>query len=119
MNAHEDESIEQHESHHHIVSPVVYLMILGCLLVFTGLTVAASFVDLGEWQLAPGLTIFWNPVVALAIACTKMTLVVLFFMHVKYSTKLTKLTVGAGIFTFLILVAMTLSDYFSRAWGRW
>ena len=68
------------------------------LLVFTGLTVWASFIDLGEWHIAPGLTLFWNPVVALAIACTKMTLVVLFFMHVKYSTKLTKLTVACGLF---------------------
>jgi cytochrome c oxidase subunit IV len=48
-----------------------------------------------------------------------MILVVLFFMHVKYSTKLTKLTVGAGIFTFLALIGMTLADYISRAWGRW
>ena len=60
-----------------------------------------------------------NPIVALAIAATKMILVVLFFMHVKYSTKLTKLTVAAGLFTFLVLVGMTLSDYFTRAWGRW
>jgi cytochrome c oxidase subunit IV len=61
----------------------------------------------------------FNAVVALAIAVTKATLVILFFMHVKYSPKLTKLTVGAGVFTFLILIAMTLSDYFTRAWGRW
>jgi cytochrome c oxidase subunit IV len=40
-------------------------------------------------------------------------------MHVKYSPRLTKLTVGAGLFTFLVLVGMTLSDYFTRAWGRW
>jgi cytochrome c oxidase subunit IV len=61
----------------------------------------------------------FNPIIALAIACTKATLVVLFFMHVKYSTNLTKLTVGAGVFTFLVLIGMTLSDYFTRAWGRW
>jgi len=59
---------------------------------------------------------FWNPIVALAIATTKATLVVLFFMHVKYSTKLTKLTVGAAVFMFLTLVSMTLADYMSRAW---
>jgi hypothetical protein len=47
------------------------------------------------------------------------TIVVLFFMHVKYSSRLTKLTVGAGLFTFLTLIAMTLADYFTRAWGRW
>jgi cytochrome c oxidase subunit 4 len=90
------ESIEEHEHHHHVVSPVVYLTIVGILLVMTGLTVAASYAEMGVF----------NPIVALAIAAFKMILVVLFFMHVKYSTKLTKLTVGAGIFTFLILVGI-------------
>jgi cytochrome c oxidase subunit 4 len=75
----------------------------------TTLTVAASYVNLG----------IFNPIIALGIACTKATLVVLFFMHVKYSTRLTMLTVGAGIFMFLVLVGMTLSDYISRAWGQW
>jgi|SRR5579863_1692415 len=107
----------EHEPH--VVSPVLYLGILLALLVATGLTVWASYIDLGEWQIRPGVTLFWNPVVALAIACTKMTLVVLFFMHVKYSTKLTKLTVASGLFTFLVLVGMTMADYFTRAWGRW
>jgi cytochrome c oxidase subunit 4 len=104
---------------HHIVSPKVYLTIVLALLVGTGLTVWASYIDLGETHITKGLTIFWNPVVALAIACTKMILVVLFFMHVKYSTKLTKLTVISGLFIFLGLISMTLSDYVSRAWGRW
>jgi cytochrome c oxidase subunit IV len=93
----------------HIVSPKVYLAILFALLVGTALTIAASYVEMGPW----------NPVVAIAIAVTKATLVVLFFMHVKYSPKLTKLTVGAGVFTFLVLIGMTLADYISRAWGRW
>ncbi|MGA3129396.1 MAG: cytochrome C oxidase subunit IV family protein [Terracidiphilus sp.] len=113
------EQNQQHEQEHHIVSPVIYMIILLALLVGTALTVLASYFDLGEWHVAPGLTLFWNPVVALAIATTKMMLVVLFFMHVKYSTKLTKLTVAAGLFTFLVLVGMTLADYFTRAWGRW
>lgn len=103
------ESIEQHEHEHHIVSPMIYLTIVAILLVMTAITVGASFVDLGVF----------NPIIALAIAAFKMILVVLFFMHVKYSTKLTKLTVGAGIFTFLVLIGMTLSDYMTRAWGRW
>jgi cytochrome c oxidase subunit 4 len=109
----------KHEQEHHIVSPVIYVIIGLTLLVATATTVWASYLDLGEWQVAPGLVIFWNPVVALAIASTKAVLVVLFFMHVKYSTKLTKLTVGAGLFTFLALISMTMSDYISRAWGRW
>ena len=100
---------EMEESQHHIVSPVIYI-IIGCsLLVLTGVTVGASYLELG----------IFNPIVAIAIACIKAVLVVLFFMHVKYSSKLTKLTVFAGLFTFLTLIGMTLSDYFSRAWGRW
>jgi cytochrome c oxidase subunit 4 len=113
------EQVQQREEEHHIVSPVTYMIILLALLLGTALTVLASYIDLGEWHIAPGLTLFWNPVVALAIATTKMLLVVLFFMHVKYSTKLTKLTVAAGLFMFLVLVGMTLADYFTRAWGRW
>ena len=99
----------ENEHAHHIVGPGVYVMILFALLIGTALTVWASFIDLGPW----------NPVIALAIATTKAVLVVLFFMHVKYSTKLTKLTVGAGIFMFLTLISMTLADYMSRAWGSW
>jgi len=102
-------SIEQHEHEHHIVSPKIYLTIVSVLLVLTATTVGVSYIDMG----------LFNPIVALAIAAFKMILVVLFFMHVKYSTKLTQLTVGAGLFTFFILVGMTLSDYFTRAWGRW
>ncbi len=101
---------KEHAEHaHHIVSPAVYVLVFLGLLLGTGLTVWASFLELG----------LWNPIVALAIATAKATLVVLFFMGVKYSTKLTKLTVGAAIFMFLTLVGMTLADYISRAWGQW
>ncbi len=104
---------EAHEGEHfheaHIVSPKVYFVIFMALLVGTALTIGASYVDMGPW----------NPVIAIAIAVTKATLVVLYFMHIKYSSKLMKLTVGAGVFTFLILVGMCLSDYISRAWGQW
>jgi cytochrome c oxidase subunit 4 len=113
------ELAEHKEQEHHIVGPKVYVTILFALLLGTALTVLASFVDLGEWRLSPTLVIFWNPIVALFIATSKAILVVLFFMHVKYSTKLTKLTVVAGIFTFIALIGMTLADYFSRAWGSW
>jgi cytochrome c oxidase subunit IV len=99
----------QEEEHIHVVSPKIYMTIFLALLVGTAVTVGASYLDLGVF----------NPIVALFIAATKMTLVVLFFMHVKYSTKLTKLTVIAGLFTFLALISMTLADYISRAWGRW
>jgi cytochrome c oxidase subunit 4 len=94
---------------HHIVSPKVYITIALSLLVFTGITAGVSYIDLGVL----------NPVIALAIAVFKAMLVVLFFMHLKYSTKLTKLTAISGIFIFLGLIGMVMADYISRAWGRW
>jgi cytochrome c oxidase subunit 4 len=94
---------------HTIVSPKIYGMIFGSLLFFTALTVAASYLELGTF----------NAVVALGIAVIKAVLVVLFFMHLKYSSKLTKLTVAAGFFTFIVLITMTMTDYISRAWGLW
>ncbi len=103
------ETPEEHEHEHHIVSPMIYVIIGATLAGAHRTTVWASYLEWGVF----------NPVVALAIAVHKAMLVVLFFMHVKYSTKLTKLTVGAGVFTFLVLVGMTLADYFTRAWGRW
>ena len=94
---------------HHIVTPAVYGAVFATLLVFTGITVGAAYLNLG----------IFNPIVALAIACTKAVIVILFFMHVKYQSRLVKLTVGAGFFTFLVLITMTLTDYISRAWGLW
>lgn len=84
-------------------------MIGAALLVLTATTTAVSYLELGVF----------NAVVALAIACLKMSLVVLFFMHIKYSSRLTMLTVAAGFFTFIVLITMTMTDYISRAWGRW
>jgi cytochrome c oxidase subunit 4 len=104
-------SEEKHsqEAEHHIVSPRVYVVVFLILLVFTGLTVGASYVEMGVF----------NPIAAIGIACIKMVLVILFFMHVKYTTKLTMLTVASGFFMFGVLISMTLADYISRAWGRW
>jgi cytochrome c oxidase subunit 4 len=85
-------------------------MVFGALLLGTLITVLAARVDL------PGVL---NPVIALGIACTKAVIVILFFMHVKYQSKLVKLTVVSGFFTFIVLITMTLTDYISRAWGLW
>ena len=93
-----------HEHSH--PTPRLYLLIISILIVLTCATWAIAFVDLG----------IWNPVVALTIACIKAVLVVLFFMHVYYSSKLTKVTVGAGLFWLLILLTLSLIDYISRAW---
>ncbi len=97
------------EHHQHIVPPTAYLAVYVTLLVCTGLTTGAAFIDLKAF----------NPVLALAIACFKGTIVILFFMHVYFSSRLMKLTVAAGFFTFVVLIMMTLSDYMSRSWGLW
>lgn len=89
------------------VSPVrLYLGIFAALMVFTAITVAVAFVNLGPL----------NFPVALSIAIVKATLVILFFMHVKYSSRLTKLIVGTGFFFLLVLFTLTLTDYLSRGW---
>lgn len=102
-------TLEDAHSEPHIVGPKVYGLILLILLCFTALTTGIAFVNLGVF----------SPMVAIGIAVIKMTLVILFFMHVKYSSRLVMLTVAAGFFTFLVLVTMTLSDYITRAWGLW
>ncbi len=94
---------------HHIVTPFQYSLVFATLLVGTAITVGAAYVDLKVF----------NPIIALAIACFKAVVVILFFMHVKFQSRLIKMTVAAGFFTFLVLITMTMSDYISRAWGRW
>lgn len=94
---------------HHIVTPFQYGLVFGTLLLGTAITVGAAYVDLKVF----------NPIIALGIATFKAVVVILFFMHVKFQSRLIKMTVSAGFFTFLVLITMTLSDYISRAWGRW
>jgi cytochrome c oxidase subunit IV len=96
--------VSENNEPHHIVSPGMYLTIILVLMALTGITVGAAFVDLGRF----------NIVVALAIATLKATLVVLFFMHAKYSPQRTQLVIIAGIFWLAILLFMTMSDYISR-----
>lgn len=95
----------------HVVPVRLYLLVLAALLVLTALTVAASFYDLGGGRLH-----YANAAVAITIAVAKATLVVLYFMHVRYSSRLTWVFVGAGVFWLLILIALTLSDVFTRQW---
>lgn len=91
----------------HIVPIRIYLMIFLVLMVGTALTVAAAFVDF-PWRL--------NTIVALTIATIKATFVVLYFMHVRYSTRLVWVIIAAALFWMAILFALTLSDYFTRHW---
>lgn len=91
--------------HHepHIVPVRTYLAVFFTLLVMTGVTVWAAGQDFGHL----------NTLVALGIAIFKATLVVLYFMHVKYSSRLTQIVVGAAFLWLGLLVVGTLSDYYA------
>lgn len=89
---------------HVIIPQRIYILIFVTLLLLTLLTVDVAFYDSG-WL---------NLYIALAIATCKAALVVLYFMHVRYSSRLTWLFVGAGIFWLAILLVFTLSDYLTR-----
>ena len=87
------------------VSPIsLYVTIFLALMVMTGVTVGAAYVNLGRF----------NFLVAMIIACFKASLVIWYFMHVKYQSKLTKLTVATGMFFLAILLSMMLIDYSSK-----
>jgi len=90
----------------HIAPTSSYLTVFGILMVLTTVTVAAAFTNLGAL----------NFPIAIAIAITKATVVVLFFMHVKYSSKLTKFVVSSSIFFLMCLFGLTFTDYLSRGW---
>lgn len=91
----------------HIVYPRVYITIFLVLMVGTAMTVIAAFRDF------PGPL---NAVVALTIAVVKATFVVLYFMHVRYSTRLVWLVIASGLFWLAIMFALTISDYSTRWW---
>ncbi|HEX3127306.1 MAG TPA: cytochrome C oxidase subunit IV family protein [Thermoanaerobaculia bacterium] len=89
---------------HHVTSVGLYVGVFFALLVLTAATVIVANFDLG-WA---------NNVVALTIAVTKALLVLIFFMHLRHSTRLTVLTALAGFFWLGILLVLTLNDYFTR-----
>jgi cytochrome c oxidase subunit 4 len=90
----------------HISPKSTYYAIFGSLMVLTAVTVSVAFINLGVL----------NFPVALAIAVLKATLVILFFMHMKYSSRLTKLICGGAFFFLILLFGLTLTDYLSRGW---
>ena len=90
----------------HIVTKKQYSLVFGALLLLTLVTTAAGMINLGRL----------NVVVALVIAVVKATLVVLFFMHIYWSTKLTKVVVVSGLAWLGLLLWLTLTDVLSRGW---
>ncbi len=91
----------------HIVPVRVYVTIFLLLLVGTALTVLAARIDF-PWQL--------NTIVAMTIAIAKATVVVLYFMHVRYSARLIWVIIGAALFWMALLFAFTLADFYTRGW---
>jgi cytochrome c oxidase subunit IV len=105
MNQHPEHS-EHTEHAEHIDSVGTYAIILVALLILTIATALVATIDLGPL----------NIIVALGIAVTKMLLVVLFFMHVRYSTRLTRLVLIGGMLWLAILLLMSFSDFATRGW---
>jgi cytochrome c oxidase subunit 4 len=90
----------------HIVPKRIYFIVFVLLIIMTWVTTFVATVDLGRW----------NIFVALAIAIFKASLVALFFMHVWYSTRLTKMIVSASIFWLIIMLFITMADLWTRTW---
>jgi cytochrome c oxidase subunit 4 len=94
---------------HHVVPLSIYYWNFAALMVLLVLTLVAAMFDLGEF----------NTIIAMTIAVAKAVLVVLFFMHLRWSTPLVRTFAVAAIFWLIILFTLTLDDYFSRPWfGR-
>jgi cytochrome c oxidase subunit 4 len=91
----------------HVVPVKFYLLVFAALIALTAVTVWASGQDFGAW----------NTAVAVGIAVTKATLVILIFMHVRWGTKLVQLFVASGFIWLAIFISITLADYISRNWS--
>jgi cytochrome c oxidase subunit IV len=91
-----------------VIGKKVYFGVFAALMVLTAATVIAARIDMGPL----------NTPIAMVIAVTKAILVVLFFMHVRYSSKLTKLMVGAGFLWLGIMIVLTMMDFTSRGWVK-
>lgn len=103
------EKIDPDHGNQLVIGPPTYLTVFLCLVALTLIMTGLSFIDLG----------IFNIIITLAIACTEATLTVVFMMHIKYSSRLVKMTILVGIFAFSLLICLSMTDYISRAWGMW
>ncbi len=95
-----------HDDDHHVMPIKTYLIVFSTLMVLLVVTLLAAIPDLGPWNLP----------IAMAIAVAKALVVMIWFMHLKFSSPLTRLFAGAAFFWLAILFLLTLSDYISRPW---
>ena len=99
--------MQNSEQHAHSIDSVgTYTLIFAVLIVLTFVTTGIAYIDLGVFSV----------VVALGIACVKMLLVALWFMHVRHSTRLTQMVCAAALVWLAILIVFTLGDVFTRGW---
>ena len=90
----------------HVVPTKLYILVFAALIVLTSLTTGVAFINLGKW----------NTIAALVIAVCKASLVVLFFMHLRWSSNLLRIVVASSLLWLAILIGLTLSDVFTRDW---
>jgi cytochrome c oxidase subunit 4 len=90
----------------HVVPTKLYISVFIALIALTALTTGVAFINLGKW----------NTVAALAIAVCKASLVVLFFMHLRWSSNLLRIVVASSLLWLAILIVLTISDVFTRDW---
>ncbi len=98
------------ENHDHVVSPRLYVSVLTALMLLLALTLVAAFVDLDK-LLHGG---YWNMSLAIVIAIFKAILIILFFMHVKYASRVTWAFASAAFVWLAILLTLTFADYGTR-----
>jgi cytochrome c oxidase subunit 4 len=90
----------------HVVPVKTYFLVFSTLLALTALTTGVAYVDLGQW----------NTIAALIIASCKATMVLLFFMHLRWSPRLMRVVVLSSLLWLAILISLTTTDFFSRDW---
>jgi len=105
MSDHNTQDSEHGGHEHHVVQPAVYYKVFAALMVALVATCWAAAYDLGPL----------NTIIAMIIAVAKAALIVLFFMHIKFSSKLAKVFAVAALFWLSLLFALSLQDYFTRA----
>lgn len=106
--------MEAAEEKEHFVSVGVYLAVLAALMMLLVITVAFSFIDVDEVARQHHLGTGWNTAIAVAIAIMKGLLIILFFMHVKYGTRLTWAFASAGFVWLGIMIVLMMSEYMTR-----
>ena len=107
-----DRIVDSHETSHHVVPVKVYWIVITWLMVLLFITLGVAAVDFSH--VGSGQFAWVNIVVAVTVAVIKAVLIILYFMHVRYSSKLVWVFAGAAFFWVFILFSMTMVDYFSR-----